>query len=215
MRSFRPPRRYGDKHFSPDEFDDELEDLEGMLPDEAQQEFVPFIEDVSESVLPSDAIDIDTLVGVPLPRSAFVSRVHRHFADDDLGYKPLRRSTDSFKLRVRSARYPWFGKFTGKVHVVEDFGHHPGAHPSVRFYRLTGLLRFRLSVVYVSAVALAFFFFLLWTSPGFLPTVVFFFLGVGACIGAGYALGRGQRDEALDRVEESVLRLRTTIMNRR
>lgn len=214
MRSSRVPRRHGDKHFSPDEFDDELEDLEQLLPDEAQQ-YVPLLEDVSEQVLPGDAIDIDTLVGVPLPRSSFVSRVHHHFADDDLGYKPLRRSTDSFKLRVRSARYPWFGAFSGRVHVVEDFGHHPGAHPSVRFYRLTGLLRFRVSVLYAATVALAFFLFLLWTSPGFAATVVFFFLGVGSCIAAGYAMGRGQRDEALDRVEESILRLRSTVMNRR
>jgi len=214
----RRRHRREDKHFSSDEFDDEFDDIEELLPDEARpliHEMRPVIDDVAEHVLPSGAITIDTEIGTMLPRGAFVSRVNRHFADDDLGYKPLRGPHDTFKLRVKSARYPWFGAFTGRVHIIEDFGHHAGAHPSIRFYTVTGLLRFRLSVLYCSAVIIGFFLLLWWLSQGFFMTVVFFFFGVGACIGAGYIIGREQRDEVLDRVEESLLRLRATIMNRR
>jgi hypothetical protein len=142
-----------------------------------------------------------------------VSRVNSHFKESDLGYRPV--SGDTFKLRVKSSRYPWFGAFSGRVHIVEEFGHHPGAHPTVRFYQLTGILRFRLSILYVTTVALFFLLLLGWLSQGFFQTAVFFFFGVGAAVAAGYALGRGQRDETIDRIEESLLRLRSTIMNRR
>lgn len=209
-----PHRRYRreDKHFSPDEFDDELEDIENLLPDEARSYVEPLVEEVSERVLPSGVINIDYEIGGAVPRSAFIIRTNSHFAESDLGYKPV--SGDTFKLRVKSSRYPWFGAFTGRVHIVEEFGHR-SAHPSIRFYQLTGMLRFRMSILYILGVALFFFFALWWLSPGFLQTVTFFFFGVGACILAGYTIGREQRDEVLDRVEESLLRLRSTIMNRR
>ena len=194
---------------SPDEFDDELEDIEEFLPDDAR----PFIEEVAEQIVPSDAINIDNEIGAAIPRAAFVSRVNSHFAESGFGYKPV--SGDTFKLRVKSSRYPLFGAFSGRIHIIEEFGHHPTAHPTVRFYQLTGVLRFRLSVLYVTTVSLVFLMLLWWLSPGFLQTVVFFFFGVGASVAAGYTLGRGQRDEVIDRIEESFLRLRTTIMNRR
>ena len=206
MQQRRHPRK--NKQYSPDEFDDELEDIEEFLPDDAR----PFIEEVAEQIIPSDSINIDNEIGAAIPRAAFVSRVNSHFAQSDFGYKHV--SGDTLKLRVKSSRYPLFGAFSGRMHIVEEFGHR-NAHPSIRFYQLTGMLRFRISLLYVTSVALLFFLMLWWLSPGFLQTIVFFFFGVGASVAAGYTLGRGQRDEVIDRIEESFLRLRTTIMNRR
>ena len=50
---------------------------------------------------------------------------------------------------------------------------------------------------------------------GLAGIALIFFISVGALVLMGYTLGKGQRDEVLDRVEESLIRLRSTVMNRR
>ena len=200
----RKLHQHADRHQSAEEFDDDFDEVEDFLSPNTRAVF----DDVGEQILPSDAILIEQELGTALTHERAGARITHYFAECDLGYKPI--SADSFKLRVRGSRHPWFGSFAGVVHIIEQIG----THESVHTYRISGVLRYRLSIMYTAVVAIGVFVLLYVLHPGFWPTAVFYFLLVGGLIAAGYALGKSERDEVQKRVEESFLRLRSTFSNR-
>jgi hypothetical protein len=188
----------------PDEFDDELEDIEEFIPPSAR----PVVEEINRHVLPSDAIVIEKDIGTRLPHRTALLLFERHFDHSDLGSRSVSEGT--VKLRVKPSRYPWFGAWTGYLHLVEDLAARRG---EMRIYTVSGGLRYRVSVLYVTFIVLLVFVLLWWFSPGFWLVVTYFVLLVGVLVGSGYGVGRGEREEIVDRIEESMLRLRGTLQN--
>lgn len=160
-------------------------------------------EDVERLIEPG-MIDISQVLGTRLASHHVIARVNHHFRESDLGYKPV--SADTFKLRIRSRKYPLFGAFAGRVHIIAD-AQAPGR------YKIEGLLRFRLSVLWFLAVLAFFFLLTVFTHAGLWLGAFIEALGAGIAIYTSYQLGRAEAREVDERVHASFLRLRTTIQN--
>lgn len=155
-----------------------------------------------DAALRPGLVSVDQVLGSRLAHEDVVRRVNHYFRDTDLGYKS--RSGDTFLLRVRSRKYPVFGRFVGEVHVIQDL-----KHPQT--YKIQSLLRFRISLLWFLS-SLGFFFLLikilhsgLWFGVG-IQTI-----GSAIAIITSYKLGRGEAQEVDERVHAAFLRLRSTI----
>jgi hypothetical protein len=216
-RRRHPHTRSSERFDDSDEFDDEvgLDEIERAMPQlrEAIQSAKPFIDPVVNEVLPPGIIDIQQEVGCLLSRAEATKRIHHHFRDADMGYRPL--GEESFKLRIRPRAHPYYGAFTGTVHVRENIDLVAGAPSAYRRFDVSGYLRYRPSILWVSVVCVFFLALLWWLAPSARVGFALFLIGAGATIMITYRLGRSERDAVDTRIAESFLRLRATIHNRR
>ena len=163
------------------------------------------IPEVIDTMLPHGVIDISYEVGARVPLREIERRTAHYFDHADLGYKQI--TEDTFKLKVRSPKYPVFGSFAGTVHIYEDV--------QERVFRFEGYLQYRVSVLWFVGV-LAFFFLLVYMiHPPFWQGVFFEAVASGLCLFWTYKLGQSDRDAVAEHVEGSFLRLRSSIQNMR
>jgi len=165
------------------------------------------IPEALEPMLGKGAINISYELQTSIPDSSVNKRVNHHFSHSDIGYKPI--TDDTFKLKARSRKYPVFGAFVGRVHVLQHF------EGNRRFYRLEGLLEYRMSVLWFFAV-LGFFFLLMYFSKaGLWEGALFEAISSGLTLFWTYNLGRNERDSVEEHVTASCVFLQTTIENMR
>lgn len=181
------------------------EDDDVELPDELKE----VVGAVVDEVLPPGFIDVQQEIGSTLPERVVLERVHHHFAHAGLGYRY--RGEDTFKLKVRSRKYPMFGAFSGKVHIIRKVPFHNNPH--YPRYALQGVLQYHPSVLWCLGVLLFFALLAALIRPGAVVGWGLFLLGSGITLFSSFRLGREERDEAEARVEAAFLRLRTTVQN--
>jgi hypothetical protein len=163
---------------------------------------------VLDPVLERGVISISHEVGTYLAPREFIKRLNHHFRQDDLGYRFV--NGDTIRLKVRSRKYPLFGVFAGNIHAYEKL---PKASSNYSTYAVEGLLEYRLSFLWFISVASFFFLLVYIFKPGLLWGSLLQAVGTGAVVYATYKMGLGERREVGDRVENSFLRLRTTLHN--
>ncbi len=183
---------------------DDEDDLE--LPDRLK----PVVGPVIDEMLGPGIINISQELGTRLPERMVYTRINHHFAHAGLGYRPV--SHDTFRLAVRSRKYPLFGKFDGRVHIIPKVPFRD-EHFAVPTYAIEGLLLYHISVLWFIAV-LSFFFLLGYlTHAGFWLGVCIEVFGSAIVLYITYQLGRNEHEEAEERIEASFLFLRSTLQN--
>lgn len=161
-----------------------------------------------DSVLDRGAINVSHEIGSALPLREFLRRTQHSFQHEDLGYRYV--SADTFKLKVRSRKYPLFGSFSGSVHLYEKL---PKLHPNYSTYAMEGLLEYRMSFLWFISVASFFFLLANVFKPGLFFGALLEAVGTGLVVYSTYQLGRKERKEVADRLDAAVLRLRATQHN--